>query len=64
MIYRPQGDSPFVKGMIKPSKEELIEELHKIAEDLGGTCHQYETLNSVHRSSSKIVIEYDVEQSK
>jgi len=64
MIYRPQGDSPFIKGMVKPSKDELIEELHKIAEDLGGTCQQFGTLNSVGRSSSKIVIEYDVEQSK
>ena len=64
MIYRPQGDSPFIKGMVKPSKEDLIEELHKIDAELGGECHQFGTLNSTGRSSTKIVIEYDVEQSK
>tara|TARA_Y100001970_G_scaffold233851_1_gene291749 strand:- start:44800 stop:44976 length:177 start_codon:yes stop_codon:yes gene_type:complete len=43
---------------------ELISELLQITALLGGTMHRTESLNSVGRSSKKIIIEYDVEQRK
>ena len=43
---------------------DLNAELKIIAAELGGECHQFGTLNSTGRSSKKIVIEYDVQQTK
>jgi len=40
---------------------ELISEILQIAALLGGTVERTQTLNSVGRSSKKIIIEYDVE---
>ena len=39
----------------------LISELLTITALLGGKMERYQTLNSVGRSSKKIVIEYDIE---
>ena len=41
-------------------KGELISECLQIAACLGGTCERIDTLDSVGRSSKKIIIEYDV----
>lgn len=41
---------------------ELISELLTITALLGGEMHRTETLNSVGRSSKKIIIEYDIKQ--
>ena len=49
---------------MKMDKGELISELLQISSLLGGTMQRTETLNSVGRSSKKIIIEYDVEQRK
>ena len=43
---------------------ELISECLQIAACLGGTCDRVETLNSVGRSSKKIVIEYNIQERK
>ena len=43
---------------------ELISELLQIAALLGGTAERTQTLNSVGRSSKKIIIEYDVQSRK
>ena len=43
------------------SNGDLIAELLIITAELGGRMERYETLNSVGRSSKKIVIEYDIE---
>ena len=43
------------------SNGDLIEELLIITAELGGRMERYETLNSVGRSSKKIVIEYNIE---
>ena len=42
-------------------KGELISEILQIAAYLEGTVERTETLNSVGRSSKRIIIEYDVE---
>jgi len=42
-------------------KGELISEILQIAAYLEGTVERTETLNSVGRSSKKIIIEYDIE---
>lgn len=42
-------------------KGELISEILQIAACLEGTVERTETLNSVGRSSKKIIIEYDIE---
>jgi hypothetical protein len=39
----------------------LISEMLTLTALLGGEMQRYETLNSVGRSSKKIVIEYDIE---
>tara|TARA_B100000287_G_C20588896_1_gene763405 strand:+ start:909 stop:1052 length:144 start_codon:yes stop_codon:yes gene_type:complete len=44
--------------------EELLKELKTITEKLGGELHQTSTLNSVGRTSNKIVIEYDIKNTK
>ena len=49
---------------MKMDRGELISELLQISSLLGGTMQRTETLNSVGRSSKKIIIEYDVEQRK
>lgn len=49
---------------MKMDKGELISELLQISSLLGGTLERTQTLNSVGRSSKKIIIEYDVEQRK
>mgnify|MGYP003113154363 FL=1 len=49
---------------MKMDKGELISELLQISSLLGGTMQRTETLNSMGRSSKKIIIEYDVEQRK
>jgi len=49
---------------MKMDKDELISELLQISSLLGGTMQRTETLNSMGRSSKKIIIEYDVEQRK
>lgn len=49
---------------MKMDKGELISELLQISSLLGGTMQRTETLNSVGRSSKKIIIEYDVKQRK
>ena len=49
---------------MKMDKGDLISELLQISSLLGGTMQRTETLNSVGRSSKKIIIEYDVEQRK
>ncbi len=38
------------------------EKLEKIVDQIGGTIEHTSTLNSMGRSSKKIVIEYDIEQ--
>ena len=43
------------------SNGDLIAELLIITAELDGRMERYETLNSVGRSSKKIVIEYDIE---
>ena len=43
-------------------KDELVSECLQIAACLGGTCERISTLNSIGRSSKKIIIEYDVTQ--
>ena len=43
---------------------ELIAEILCIAGELGGTVERTQTLNSVGRSSKKIIIEYDVQNRK
>ena len=45
---------------IQNDEGELIAEILCIAGELGGTVQRTSTLNSVGRSSKKIVIEYDV----
>ena len=47
---------------MKMDKGELISELLQISSLLGGTMQRVETLNSMGRSSKKIIIEYDVKQ--
>ena len=47
-----------------PSIEQLIEELDYITLEMGGELSHTITLNSSGRSSKKIIIEYDVENSK
>lgn len=49
---------------MKMDKGELISELLQISSLLGGTMQRTETLNSMGRSSKKIIIEYDVKQRK
>tara|TARA_B100000287_G_scaffold205167_1_gene193562 strand:- start:16320 stop:16496 length:177 start_codon:yes stop_codon:yes gene_type:complete len=49
---------------MKMDKGELISELLQISSLLGGTMQRVETLNSMGRSSKKIIIEYDVKQRK
>ena len=49
---------------MKMDRGELISELLQISSLLGGTMQRTETLNSMGRSSKKIIIEYDVEQRK
>ena len=49
---------------MKMDRGELISELLQISSLLGGTMQRVETLNSMGRSSKKIIIEYDVEQRK
>ena len=44
------------------TKEEILEEIEGLAQDLGGEVHQTSTLNSIGRTSKKIVIEYDIKQ--
>tara|TARA_B100001113_G_scaffold281618_1_gene236530 strand:- start:2601 stop:2750 length:150 start_codon:yes stop_codon:yes gene_type:complete len=39
---------------------ELVSECLQIASLLGGTCERTNTLNSIGRSSKKIIIEYDI----
>lgn len=43
-------------------KGELISECLQIAALLGGTVERTETLNSIGRSSKKIIIEYDIQR--
>jgi|TARA_B100001113_G_scaffold197284_1_gene161620 hypothetical protein len=43
---------------------ELISEILQIAAELDGTVERTQTLNSVGRSSKKIIIEYDVQNRK
>ncbi len=45
---------------IQNDEGELIAEILCIAGELGGTVQRTSTLNSMGRSSKKIVIEYDV----
>ena len=40
----------------------LLEELKGITQSLNGEMHSYYTLNSVGRSSKKIIIEYDIDE--
>ena len=47
---------------IEYDEGELISELLTITALLGGEMHRTETLNSVGRSSKKIIIEYDIKQ--
>ena len=49
---------------MKMDRGELISELLQISSLLGGTMQRVETLNSMGRSSKKIIIEYDVKQRK
>ena len=46
------------------NREEILEEIEGLAKDLGGEVHHSSTLNSVGRTSSKIVIEYDIKNTK
>ena len=46
---------------IRMDRGELISEILQIAAYLEGTVERTETLNSVGRSSKKIIIEYEVE---
>ena len=51
--------------MTKRNEKEILAAFnHMAVNELGGSCQQFETLNSVGRSSKKIVIEYDVQQTK
>ena len=49
---------------MKMDKGDLISELLQISSLLGGTMQRTDTLNSMGRSSKKIIIEYDVKQRK
>ena len=44
------------------SEEELVSQIESLASRLGGKMEQTITLNSVGRSSKKIIVEYDVHQ--
>ena len=46
------------------NREEILEEIEGLAKDLGGEVHHSSTLNSVGRTSNKIVIEYDIKNTK
>ena len=50
--------------MLDERRENIIKRIKELSLLLGATCQELGTLNSVGRSSKKIVIEYDVEQSK
>tara|TARA_B100000427_G_scaffold225721_1_gene189306 strand:+ start:269 stop:421 length:153 start_codon:yes stop_codon:yes gene_type:complete len=50
--------------MIEYDEGELIAEILCIAGELGGQVERTQTLNSVGRSSKKIIIEYDIKQEK
>ncbi len=45
----------------KKMKQELIERLNQIADELGGEMHRLTTLDHSGRTSEKIVIEYNVQ---
>ena len=51
-------------GRVMSDEGELIAEILCIAGELGGTVERTQTLNSVGRSSKKIIIEYDVQNRK
>ena len=51
-------------GRVMNDEGELIAEILCIAAELGGTVERTQTLNSVGRSSKKIIIEYDVQSRK
>ena len=46
------------------NREEILEEIQGLAKDLCGEVHHSSTLNSVGRTSNKIVIEYDIKNTK
>ena len=46
------------------TREEILEEIEGLAQDLGGEVHQTSTLNSTGRTSKKIVIQYDIKNTK
>ena len=50
--------------MIQYDEGELISEILQIAAELDGKVERTQTLNSVGRSSKKIIIEYDIKKSK
>ncbi len=50
--------------MTVENEGDLIAELKIITAELGGECQQMITSNSMGRTSKKIVIEYDVQQTK
>ena len=50
--------------MDKHDEGELISEILQIATLLDGTVERTQTLNSVGRSSKKIIIEYDIQSNK
>ncbi len=43
-------------------KQELIERLNQITDELGGEMHHLTTLDHSGRTSQKVVIEYDIHQ--
>ena len=51
--------------MTKRNDKEILAAFHHMAvNELGGSCQQMTTSNSMGRTSKKIVIEYDVQQTK
>ena len=49
-------------GYTPPSHEQLIEELEYITEEMGGSIEYLYTGDHSGRTSSKIVIEYDIKE--
>ncbi len=45
-------------------EENIIKRIQELSLLLGGSCQQMTTSNSMGRTSKKIVIEYDVQQTK
>ena len=60
-VYMLNGIYQLRNMKMQDDEGTLISEMLTLTALLGGEMQRYETLNSVGRSSKKIVIEYDIE---